>query len=334
MAVAGLVWIAVGLVFIGRIVLFYVRTSVVGGRAVHAAETARSARSWPDGVLAVVRIPSIGVVAPVEQGTSMGVLNVAVGHLRTSVDPGEAGTSILAAHNVSWFSGLGGLRRGSIIEIDTPTGQQVYRVAWHRVVHVGAPVANSSTPTVVLEACWPLNALYLTPERYLVGANLVSVTRVAPAPSLLPEARFHPVGIPQPIAGENLNLADNNLPMGSFAVTGRPSPAWEGSSAPYSLATAEVNWLIALLHASAARSMNQLEAVSRERAAVVAPLANGYTSFSSLANLTEQVVRTTAIGGTASVAIATPSGPVEVTEHFAVHGSAVRLVGTTIVPER
>lgn len=328
--VVGMVCLLAGLWLAGRIVVFYARSAVVGGAKIHAVVRSGEGRRWPQGVLALLRIPDIGLVAPVEQGTGNGVLDVAVGHLAASVMPGQPGTSIVAAHNVSWFSGLGGLHRGDFIEMDTPKEQQVYRVQWHKVVKVGAAVANTRSPSIVLEACWPLNALYLTPHRYLVGATLVSTVRTAIPPKIPGQQHFVPVGIPQPIAQQNLTLAANDLPMGSFAITGSPSPAWAGSSAPYSLASAEVNWMIALLHAAQAKSVSELEAVTSQRASVIYPLVHGYSGFVSLANLTEDVVGTRARGGTASVTLRTGYGQVSVTEHFTVIGDGVHLSGIQV----
>lgn len=328
--VVGIGFLVAGLWLAGRIAFFYARSAAVGGSKIRAVEHAHSAHQWPAGVLALLRVPKIGLVAPIEEGTGANVLDVAVGHLPASVMPGQQGTAVVAAHNVSWFSGLGGLHRGDLIEVDTPTDQQVYRVAWHRVVQRGSPLENSPSPTIVLEACWPLDALYLTPHRYLVGATLVSTVRIGLAPKVPHEQEFTPVGIPTPIAGQNLTLADNDLPMGSFATEGTPSSQWAGSSAPYSLASAEVNWLIALLHAAAAKSTTELEAVSSEPAKIVAPLAYGYSGFASLADITEDIVGTQAMGGTASVTVRTRSGEASITEKFVVHGSGLHLVGTEI----
>lgn len=319
-----------GLLLVGRIGLFYARSSIVGGEKIRAVVDAHQGQPWPTGVIALLRIPGISLVAPVEQGIGDNVLNVAVGHLPSSVLPGVAGTSIIAAHNVSWFSGLGGLRNGSLIEVDTPTQQQVYRVDWHKVVHTGSPVANTATSSVVLEACWPLDALYLTPYRYLVGATLVSSLAIDNTPKIPKEDHFRPVGIPPTIARENLNLDANNLPMGSFAITGEPSASWSGSSAPYSLASAEVSWLIALLHAASAQDGSELVAVSHDSTRDVAPLLHGYLGFDSLANLSETIDGRHAVAGTASVDLKTATGQVRVVEHFVIHSLQVRLNATSI----
>ncbi|HAM01233.1 MAG TPA: hypothetical protein DCQ30_03250, partial [Acidimicrobiaceae bacterium] len=40
----------------------------------------------------------------------------------------------------------------------------------------GSPVYNTPGPTITLVTCWPTNALWFTPDRYLVTANEVSQT--------------------------------------------------------------------------------------------------------------------------------------------------------------
>lgn len=319
-----------GLGLIGSIVAFYVRSSLVGGGLVQRAQRARTVAAWPRSLLAILRIPSIGLVAPVEQGTGQSVLAVSVGHLRTSVFPGEPGTSVLAAHNVSWFSGLGGLRTGSLLEVDTPYGQELYRVTWHRVVHVGAPVANTAAPSLVLEACWPLDALYLTPQRYLVGATLVATTRIAVAPVTPSSDSYQPLGLAPVLAHENLSLAANDLPMGVLTTVGSPAAAWTSSQRPYDLAGAEVTWTIALLHALEAHDLGLVESVTHEPASMVAPLLGWDGGFASLDDLTEVVDGVTASAGSSRVSLETARGPLAVTMRFRVTGHGVEVSGATV----
>lgn len=95
-----------------RIPWFYLRSWWVGSHLTHQALSSVSpsaphhtpGRKWPRGVLSVLEISSLGVKAPVIQGTQMSELNVAVRHLTTSVMPGMAGTSVLAAHKCHMVS--------------------------------------------------------------------------------------------------------------------------------------------------------------------------------------------------------------------------------------
>ncbi len=326
---AGVTLVVMGLVILGRIAWFYYNYHKVGQHLVTQVEHTGPKRQWPSKVIALLKVPELGLVAPVEQGTGDVVLNVAIGHLAASVSVGSPGTSVLAAHNVSWFSNLNKLTTGSYFEIDTRSHEDVFRVAWHKVVPVGYSLKNSQSPTVVLEACWPLNALYLTPNRYLVGATLVSSVRLG-SPPRVPRAKSYQVsGMPQPFASQNLSLLDNYLPMGSFDISGETSQSWEGSSAPYLLAGKEVSWLIALLHAIATKNPSEIEDVGKLPAKAATTLAAGLSKFDSLANLVEDVNGNQANGGSGTFTATFGGHVLTITEHYRVEGSKVMLLDTT-----
>jgi sortase (surface protein transpeptidase) len=61
--------------------------------------------------MASLEIPSLGVRAPVLQGLSDSVLNVAAGHDPASPWPGDVGESIIEAHDVSYFARISALKR-------------------------------------------------------------------------------------------------------------------------------------------------------------------------------------------------------------------------------
>lgn len=172
---AGWILVAVGAVVLGRIPWFYVRSWWVGTHLAQAAmadlhtQDRTAGRGWPRSVQAVLEIPVLQLTAPVVQGIQTAQLNIAAGHLPTSVEPGQPGTSIVAAHNVTWFRHINRLKPGATIRVLTPHTTLVFRVATSRIVHVGTPVANTPNASLVLEACYPLNALYLTPYRYLAS---------------------------------------------------------------------------------------------------------------------------------------------------------------------
>src|SRR6202034_730444 len=121
----------------------------------------------------LLEAPALGLVAPVLQGTSDSVLSDAVGHDPASVWPGQAGTSVLSAHDVTWFSRIGQLKPGNEIRYVTPCRTYAYKVTSHVIVAAGAPVKNTRTARLVLDTCWPLDALFLTSTRYLVFADLI-----------------------------------------------------------------------------------------------------------------------------------------------------------------
>ncbi len=168
----------------------------------------------------LLEAPALGLVAPVAEGISDAVLNDAVGHVPASAWPGRWGTSVFAAHDVTWFARIDGLKRGDRIRYVTPCRTYTYRVTAHRVVHVGYPVYKTAIASMILDTCYPLSALYATSARYLVYATLARIapTTVVPRPSL--------------------GLDQNKVPLGGFRFAGSPSAAWRRAAAPLDAAAA------------------------------------------------------------------------------------------------
>jgi sortase A len=183
----------------------------------------------PQGLL---EVPALGLVAPVLQGTTDSVLDEAVGHVVGSAWPGHPGTSVLSAHDVTWFSGIGALRPGDVLRYVTPCRTFVFQVTAHHIVAAGSPVYTTQASTVVLDTCYPFNALYITSTRYLVYASLASAMPTHPlsAPPSPPPVPVVPA--PPRLAAQGLGLDKNYAPLGTLTITGSPSPAWRQSSAP------------------------------------------------------------------------------------------------------
>lgn len=146
----------------------------------------------------VLTIPTLNLTAPVLPGVSDSVLDGAVGHLSTSRWPDQGGTDVLEAHDVTFFSHLDQLHVGGVITLLAPCRYWTYRVTSTRVVAAGSPVTNNPSPTLVLVTCWPVNALFFTPQRYLVTAALTSAGTAGPT---LPTPQTHSVPSPTVPAG-------------------------------------------------------------------------------------------------------------------------------------
>ncbi|SDP23154.1 LPXTG-site transpeptidase (sortase) family protein [Paenibacillus sp. yr247] len=125
-------------------------------------------------LIGTLDIPEIGVKAAVFEGTSSSILAKGPGHLNTSVFPGEIGTSIVAAHNITTFHRVGELKFGDEFTMDTDAGSFRFRVISFETVEVGADVYETSYPSMIIETCYPFDAVYLTDKRYLVHAALIS----------------------------------------------------------------------------------------------------------------------------------------------------------------
>lgn len=264
----GLAAIVCGLVLLGIIPYFYWRSHTVGSRLLKtanqsiasvsssslASEPVAQTQKTVDGLIGVLQIPKLGLSAPVVEGTGDSSLNVAVGHLSTSAMPGAVGTSLLAAHNASWFRHINQLEPGDEIEFTTKRGRYVFTVTNKQIVHVGTPLKNTAGPSLDLESCYPLDALYLTPYRYVVSAAL----KAQPTGGLvdLKSLEFtsgsrYIIDIPACIRREGVTLATNSLPMGTLTYTGNPSNSYVQSNAPLQASSDVVQLYLALLHALA-----------------------------------------------------------------------------------
>lgn len=179
------------------------------------------------GVYGVLDIPSLGVTAPVENGSSTSVLSDAVGRDPESAWPGMSGTSVLFAHDVTWFSGIAALHRGATISFADSCWTYNYSVLAHKVVHQDTDLVTLAHPSIYLVTCWPEDALYFTPDRYVVTAQLASVTPTTKLPGTSQDkaiASLRAVG-----ATSTDTLANNPTPMGYLSFTGSPSSAFKES---------------------------------------------------------------------------------------------------------
>lgn len=119
-------------------------------------------------------IPSIALETPIVEGTEQDLLIKGAGHLSTSVMPGINGTSVIAAHNVTFFHNLGQVKLNDRIQVQEKSGTHTFVVYATKIVKAGDPIYNTETPSLVLETCYPFNAMNLTPYRYLVFGSLSS----------------------------------------------------------------------------------------------------------------------------------------------------------------
>ncbi|HUY63596.1 MAG TPA: sortase [Acidimicrobiales bacterium] len=208
-----------------------------------------------DGQLAgVLGMPKLDVTAPVEQGTADAELNVAVGHADSTPFPGSPGTAVLLAHDVSYFAHIDQLQSGDTVNYEIGCVTHVFHVVGHVVVSAGAPIPQLSGNGLVLDTCWPTNALWYTPSRYLVEAQEVSVkTSKSAATGAAPQTwpTGYTTSAPPALVAQGLTLTSNEAPMGTLELTGSPDSAWAQSPAPLAVEAAGLEAYFGGLHAAA-----------------------------------------------------------------------------------
>jgi hypothetical protein len=91
--------------------------------------------------IAVIRIPALGRHQVIGEGTTSAALESGPGHLRSTVFPGGAGTSVIFGRAASYggpFHGITKLRRGDEIVVTTGVGRARFRVV--DVRYAGDPI--------------------------------------------------------------------------------------------------------------------------------------------------------------------------------------------------
>lgn len=211
-------------------------------------------------LIGILSIPSLHLLAPVEQGVSNPVLAVAVGHFPQSVTPGGNGASVMLAHDVSYFSQLNALKEGSLVEFQSGCTVYKFQVYKMSVVQAGSSIPNTSFSSIVLDTCWPTDALWFTPTRYLVFAKESSVMRMGVAGTtsgLAHQIEGYSTGpsvpVPASLAAQGLTLQDNEVPMGTMTLVGNPAGTWVQSPGPLAVEASGLKAYFGAIHALAAR---------------------------------------------------------------------------------
>ncbi|MET4386739.1 sortase A [Bradyrhizobium sp. F1.4.3] len=131
------------------------------------------ADTWP---IARIEVKRIGASTIVLAGTSGQALAFGPGHIDQTVDAGEHGIAVYAAHRDTHFRFLRNVAIGDVIEITRRDGRHFrYRADSSAVVHFDASGIDPATEDaeLVLTTCWPFDAVASGPERYILHATLV-----------------------------------------------------------------------------------------------------------------------------------------------------------------
>jgi len=123
--------------------------------------------------LAVLRVPKIDLEVPVLEGTDELALNRGVGHIAGTRRPGEHGNVGIAGHRDGFFRGLKDVAEGDVIEIETLTERQRYRIQSLTIVSPKSVevLAPTVEPVLTLVTCYPFYYAGSAPQRFIVRAT-------------------------------------------------------------------------------------------------------------------------------------------------------------------
>jgi sortase A len=142
-------------------------------------------------LLGRIEIPRLALRATVRQGTDDAVLAMAVGHMPSTVLPGEDGNVAIAAHRDTLFRKLRGIQHDDRIMFETPDGNVYdYTVESTQIVKptdVSVLRVLKNDRQLTLITCYPFNFVGHAPERFIVKARQTAVTAQSRPPQ--PAAR-------------------------------------------------------------------------------------------------------------------------------------------------
>lgn len=123
--------------------------------------------------IGTLRIPSIGVKAPMWAGVDDSQLNKGVGVHDLGL-PGEAELVGLAGHRETAFQRVGKLQNGDRIILETPEGKFRYKVTrtWITDKDDRSVIRRTGKPTTVGYTCYPFDSPD-SPQRFVFEAELV-----------------------------------------------------------------------------------------------------------------------------------------------------------------
>lgn len=285
----------------------------------------------------LLEIPSLGVVAPVEQGTGDGVLAVAIGHDPYSVWPGKRGNAVLLAHDVSYFSTIDQLKPGANIRYVSPCTTYDFRVSSHAIVTSGSPVYNTKTPSLTLVTCWPTDALWFTPDRYLVTATEISKGATGGSHiAYLTVSNPPTVPVPSALASQGVTLQTYSLPMGTFTLAGSPTSSWAHTTSPLLVDGSAVEAFIAGVRALTENHLDWWHAIAPGVKAPAPLVGANNPGYETATDVTEHATGTAAtsvtLTDTVSVSGGKHPGRYVMNVRTVVHGHTMTITSWNMTP--
>jgi sortase A len=132
--------------------------------------------------VALLSIPEIGLSEVVGEGTTSGVLEAGPGHLRDTVLPGQAGTSVIMGREAAYggpFRYINQLQASDTFTVTTGQGVSTYRVIDVRYAgDQDPPPADSKTGRLTLITA--SGTSYMPSDELRVDAQLISAVQPSP----------------------------------------------------------------------------------------------------------------------------------------------------------
>jgi len=156
----------------------YREATIVGDsvREPHESVAQQSEPAFASSIIGRLSVPRLHLSAMVREGIDAHTLQLAVGHVPSTVLPGQAGNVGLAGHRDTFFRGLKDLKITDEIQFSTARGNFRYEVESLTVVEPGNvdALAAVDADVLTLVTCYPFSYIGNAPKRFIVRARQVS----------------------------------------------------------------------------------------------------------------------------------------------------------------
>lgn len=129
--------------------------------------------------IGTLTIPALKITIPIIQGTGNEELKEGVGHFIQSVLPGEGDNCVISGHRETAFRGIGDLKIGDSLIVQTSAGTFTYELKGARIVQANdkTVIVPTDNDVLTMTTCYPFNFIGDAPERYIVSADLVKTEK-------------------------------------------------------------------------------------------------------------------------------------------------------------
>lgn len=127
-------------------------------------------------LLGRIEMPSVQLTVMMREGVDSTSLRKAVGHLPSSVLPGQAGNVVILGHRDTFFRPLRGIAQGDPIRVKTRSGSFQYVVDLIQVVPPEQSLSfQEAMPakSLTLITCFPFDYVGPAPRRFVVRARML-----------------------------------------------------------------------------------------------------------------------------------------------------------------
>lgn len=130
--------------------------------------------------IGTLTMPKLKKSLTIIHGTDPDELDKGVGHYAGSVLPGENDNSVLSGHRDSVFRGVGKLKKGDLLIVETTIGVFTYQIRGTKIVEGTdrTVIVPTDKAILTLSTCYPFEFVGTAPDRYIITAELVQ-SRIA-----------------------------------------------------------------------------------------------------------------------------------------------------------